>query len=204
MDQLKVKGDYRLITEFCPASIAEQVVQGVLDSQQDIVADASAKQKLLQFTTDISYLMSFTQGKVVVDLAAENLLHIRTLLCLPRPIKFILLDFAPDQLKTIVQSSYQSLYPLPLPFVFEDSILMDICDCWHKINLLIQEHVSTERLVVINQEALHSIAESNAGSVQHQIADGLSLEIQKQRLNDLLRLSVHEYVPIMGSQLLCS
>ena len=112
VDQLKVKGDYRLITEFCPASIAEQVVQGVLDSQQDIVADASAKQKLLQFATDISYLMSFTQGKVVVDLAAENLLHIRTLLCLPSPIKFVLLDFAPDKLKTIVQSSYQSLYPL--------------------------------------------------------------------------------------------
>ena len=187
-DQMKFNQDFRVITDFCPASIAEQVITGVLTDQKNTEADTDGKSKLLQLATDISYLMSFTKKKYVVDLSVDILLHTQTVLCLPSPVKFIVVDFDPNQLKNIVQASYCALYPQPLPFVFEDSVLMDICCCWHALNSLIKEHVPTDRLVQINMQAIHSLVPAEADFFQGEISKGIPMKMQKKRLTDLLHL----------------
>ena len=188
-DQIKFSNDYCIITDFCPTSIAEQLVQSVLSDKEVAEVSADDKKKLLMFATDISYLMSFTKNKYVVDLSVENLLHVQTILCLPSPVKFILVDFSPHQLKKIVQSSYCSLYPLPLPFVFEDSTLMEFCCCWQKLNIVIKDHVPAERIVDINMETVKALIANGSDILRSEIMlNDMPVTLQTKRVNDLLRL----------------
>ena len=158
----QIESDHSLfvIEDYCPAALVGQLME--IASNQNI----GKEDNLIKFATDTSFSISILHGKKVVDLCSQNLLNVDSILKLPEPVKFILIDLNPQQLKASVLGSERSTCPDPVPFIFEEDTLKYICESWYSINQTIKEVVQKERLILINEKQLNDLTrgkQNNAG-----------------------------------------
>lgn len=150
--QMKSDEELYIIEDYCPAALIAQLME--MASDQNI----GENENLIKFATDTSYLISILSEKHIIDLCCQNLLNISTIIKLPEPIQYILIDFEPKQLEKSVLGSERSTYPEPVPFIFEGKTLEYICGLWHDINQMIKKTIPEERLILINEQRLNETA----------------------------------------------
>ena len=151
-DQISVNNNIRIISDYCPAGIIKKMLE--LTNNVEYL-DSSNKDdqmaKMFKFALGTSYLLKFNPSKTIIDISSSNLLYVMLILAFPSPVKFILVDFPVDILKRAVQASCYSTSPLPLPFIFDDNALKEICEKWYELNQLIKQKIPHNRLLIINE-----------------------------------------------------
>lgn len=148
--ELQYNHQLYIINDYCPSLIIGNILKAAAEMEERM----EYNENLAKFATHTAYLFGLAKGKVIIDLSPANLLHLPTTLNLPSPVKFALVDFSPEQLRCLVQASCYANCPYPIPFVFEDEILLDICKSWQEINIFVKEQIDESRILTINEEIL--------------------------------------------------
>ena len=141
-----------LINDYCPSAIIEEVIRSIKGD----IKEERIEENVAKFATHTAYLFKLAGGKTLVDISPANLLHLPITLNLPNPVKFAIIDFEPEELRFLVKASCFSNCPYPIPFLFEEDILLEICKYWKETNTFVKENINHSRLTIINHDALSS------------------------------------------------
>lgn len=141
-----------LINDYCPSAIIEEVIRSIKGD----IKEERIEENVAKFATHTAYLFKLAGGKTLVDISPANLLHLPITLNLPNPVKFAIIDFEPEELRFLVKASCFSNCPYPIPFLFEEDILLEICKYWKEANTFAKENINHSRLTIINHDTLSS------------------------------------------------
>lgn len=140
------KDTIRRVQDYSASNIVAQLMHE-LQAMKD--KSGMNDESAFQFACDVAYGFSRNKQCDVIDLGADNLLHLRTILQMPEPIQFAIIDGNPEDLVQAVRGTSRSIYPQPLPFIFEDEIMHEICQRWHTLNNILKDAIPEERLKTI-------------------------------------------------------
>lgn len=126
----------QVISDFSPSLIVNQIFTHAIETNSK--PDAITQRNLAFFASDIAFMIRFMANRTVVDVSPSNLLHFSGFMKMPDPIKILIIDFDADVLFRLVQASFTSNYPEPLPFVCDDQILLQICHEWSDLNNMLK------------------------------------------------------------------
>lgn len=129
---------------------AQSLISQLLDQLQSMAGNGGMTDEVaLQFACDVAYGFSRNKQCDIIDLGADNLLHLPIILQAPEPIQFAIIDGTPQDLVQAVRGTSRSVYPRPIPFVFEDDTLLKICERWAALNTILKESIPDERLTIV-------------------------------------------------------
>jgi hypothetical protein len=137
----------QVISDFSPSLIVNQIFTHAVESNSK--SDAIPHENLAFFASDIAFMLRFMDNRTVVDISPLNMLHFSGFMKMPAPVKILIIDFDADILFKLVQASFTSNYPEPLPFVFDDQILLKICHEWSDLNNMLKA-VLPSRLLMLD------------------------------------------------------
>ena len=182
-NELQYNQQIYIINDYCPSSIIENVTKAAAGIEEG----PELNENLAKFATHTAYLFKLAKEKIIIDISPANLLHLPTTLNLPSPVKFALIDFKPEQLKYLVQASCFANCPYPIPFLFEDDILLDICKSWQEVNIFIKERIQESRILSINEETLGFIAKEHTSKPKGHKSFHVSDASKAKQILELLR-----------------
>ena len=145
------KNRCQVISDFSPSLIVNQIFAHAVETNSK--PDAIAQRNLAFFASDMAFMLRFMDNRTIVDISPLNLLHFSGLMKMPDSIKILIIDFDADVLFKLVQASFASNYPEPLPFVFDDKILLNICHEWCDLNNMLKA-VMPSRLLILDAATL--------------------------------------------------
>jgi len=135
-----------VISDFSPSQIVSQIFD--IAAISNLYPDSKEFRALQYYATDTAFLMQYIDRQNIVDISPVNLLHFTGLLMMPDHIKVLVLDFEPSVLCKLVQATFTSTYPEPIPFIFDDDVLLKICTEWSSLNALIRSKLAAQVVVI--------------------------------------------------------